>query len=89
MRIDVSFLPALAGRVPAGLRACRHDADVAAALGALNVPVRLTVAVMLAAVLLPLHQSAYALDLISFDQLVGLRTRSRSHEYAHLRRICG
>ena len=41
-------------------------------LGELNVPVRmrLTVGLVLAAVLVPLHQSAYQIDLRSFGPLI-------------------
>jgi flagellar biosynthesis protein FliR len=74
MRIDVSFLPALAAAYILVLARVGTMLMLLPGLGELNVPVRvrLTVAVLLAAVLLPLHQSAYRLDLNSFGPLIGM-----------------
>jgi flagellar biosynthetic protein FliR len=74
MRIDVSFLPAMAAAFMLVLARVGTMLMLLPGLGELNVPVRirLTVALILAAVLLPLHQSAYQLDLTSFGPLVGM-----------------
>jgi len=74
MTIDVSFLPALAAAYLLIFARIGAMLMLLPGLGELNVPVRirLTVAVVLAAVLLPLHQSAYQLDLRSFGPLIGM-----------------
>ncbi|HEY6257071.1 MAG TPA: flagellar biosynthetic protein FliR [Xanthobacteraceae bacterium] len=74
MRIDVSFLPPLAAAFILVFARVGTMLMLLPGLGELNVPmrIRLTVAVLLAAVLLPLHQSAYQLDLKSFGPLVGM-----------------
>jgi flagellar biosynthetic protein FliR len=74
MRIDISFLPALAAAFILVLARVGTMLMLLPGLGELNVPVRirLTVALLLAAVLLPLHQSAYQLDLRSFGPLVAM-----------------
>jgi flagellar biosynthesis protein FliR len=74
MRIDISFLPALAAAFVLVLARVGTMLMLLPGLGELSVPVRirLTVALLLAAVLLPLHQSAYALDLKSFCPLVAM-----------------
>jgi len=74
MRIDVSFLPALAAAFILVLARVGTMLMLLPGLGELNVPIRirLTVALVLAAVLLPLHQSAYQLDLRSFGPLVAM-----------------
>jgi flagellar biosynthetic protein FliR len=74
MRIDVSFLPALAAAYILVFARVGTMLMLLPGLGELNVPVRmrLGVALLLAAVLLPLHQSAYLLDLKSFGPLVAI-----------------
>src|SRR6195256_1911109 len=74
MRIDVSFLPALAAAYILVLTRIGTMLMLLPGLGELNVPVRirLAVALLLAAVLLPLHQSAYQLDLRSFGPLIAM-----------------
>jgi flagellar biosynthetic protein FliR len=74
MRIDVSFLPALAAAFLLVFARVGTMLMLLPGLGELNVPVRirLTVAVALAAGVLPLHQNAYQLDLKSFGPLVGM-----------------
>ena len=74
MRIDVSFLPALAAAFILVLARVGTMLMLLPGLGELNMPVRirLAVALLLAAVLLPLHQSAYQLDLRSFGPLIGM-----------------
>ncbi len=73
MRIDVSFLPALAATYMLVFARIGTMLMLLPGLGELNVPVRmrLTAALLLAAVLLPLHQNAYQLDLRSFGPLIG------------------
>ena len=65
MQIDVSFLPALAAAFMLVFARVGTMVMLLPGLGEMNVPVRvrLTMALLLAAVLLPLHQSAYQIDL--------------------------
>ena len=65
MRIDVSFLPALAAAFLLVFARVGTMLMLLPGLGELSVPVRLrlTVALLLAAVLLPLHRDAYQVDL--------------------------
>src|SRR5262245_25536616 len=65
MRIDVSFLPAVAAGTMVMLLP---------GLGEVNIPqrVRLTVALMLTLVLFPLHRSAFTIDLRSFTPMLML-----------------
>jgi flagellar biosynthetic protein FliR len=74
MRIDVTFLPALAAAYILVFARIGTMLMLLPGLGELNVPVRmrLGVALLLAAVLLPLHQSAYQLDLKSFGPLMAM-----------------
>src|SRR6516225_12071220 len=74
MRIDVSFLPALGAVFVLVFARIGTMLMLLPGLGELSVPVRLrlAVALLLAAVLLPLHQSAYQLDLRSFGPLIGM-----------------
>jgi flagellar biosynthetic protein FliR len=74
MRIDVSFLPAIAASFILVFARVGTMLMLLPGLGELNVPVRirLTVALLLAAILLPLHQSAYQLDLQSFGPLMAM-----------------
>jgi flagellar biosynthetic protein FliR len=65
MRIDVSFLPALAAAFLLIFARIGTMVMLLPGLGELSVPsrVRLTVALVLTAVLLPLHRNAYQIDL--------------------------
>jgi flagellar biosynthetic protein FliR len=74
MRIDVTFLPALAATFMLVFARIGTMVMLLPGLGEMSVPVRvrLTVALVLAAVLLPLHQAAYQIDLRSFGPLIAL-----------------
>jgi flagellar biosynthetic protein FliR len=74
MRIDVSFLPALAAAFLLVFARIGTMVMLLPGLGEMSVPVRvrLTVALVLAAVLLPLHRNAYELDLRSFAPVLGM-----------------
>src|SRR5437667_343982 len=76
MRIDISFLPALAATFMLVFARVGTMVMLLPGLGELSVPVRvrLTVALVLAAVLVPLHRGAYALDLRSFGPVLAMRT---------------
>src|SRR5581483_4373175 len=65
MRLDVSFLPALAAAFLLVFARVGTMVMLLPGLGELSVPtrVRLTVALVLAAILLPLHRDAYSIDL--------------------------
>lgn len=65
MRIDVSFLPALAAAFMLAFARIGTMVMLLPGLGELSLPmrVRLTIALVLTAILLPLHQNAYHLDL--------------------------
>jgi flagellar biosynthetic protein FliR len=74
MKIDVSFLPALAAAFMLVFARVGTMVMLMPGLGELFVPVRgrLAVALALTAVLLPLHRSAYQLDLRSFGPVVAM-----------------
>src|SRR3954467_5208672 len=74
MRIDVTFLPALAATFMLVFARIGTMVMLLPGLGEMSVPVRvrLTIALVLAAVLLPLHQAAYQIDLRSFGPLIAL-----------------
>jgi flagellar biosynthesis protein FliR len=74
MRIDISFLPALAAAFMLVFARIGTMLMLLPGLGELSMPVRvrLTLALVLAAVLLPLHRDAYALDLRSFGPMVAM-----------------
>ena len=74
MRIDISFLPALAATFMLVFARISAMVMLLPGLGELSVPmrVRLTVALVLAAVLLPLHRHAYQVDLRTFGPVVPL-----------------
>src|SRR5262245_24996359 len=74
MRIDISFLPALAATFMLMFGRIGTMVMLLPGLGEFSVParVRLTVALVLAAVLLPLHRSAYQIDLKTFGPVFGL-----------------
>ena len=72
MKIDISFLPALAATFMLVFARIGTMVMLLPGLGEMSVPVRvrLTVALILAAVLLPLHRNAYVLDLKAFGPVV-------------------
>jgi flagellar biosynthetic protein FliR len=72
MKIDVSFLPVFAATFMLVFARIGTMVMLLPGLGELSVPVRvrLTVALVLTAVLLPLHRNAYVLDLKSFGPVV-------------------
>ena len=72
MKIDISFLPALAAAFMLVFARIGTMVMLLPGLGELSVPVRvrLTVALVLTAVLLPLHRDAYALDLRTFGPML-------------------
>jgi flagellar biosynthesis protein FliR len=72
MRLDVSFLPALAAAFLLVFARIGTMVMLLPGLGELSVPtrVRLTVALVLTAILLPLHRNAYALDLRSLGPVM-------------------
>src|SRR3989440_2832804 len=74
MKIDISLLPALAATFLLVFARIGTMVMLLPGLGELSVPVRvrLTVALVLAAVLVPLHRSAYALDLRSFGPVLAM-----------------
>jgi flagellar biosynthetic protein FliR len=74
MRIDVTFLPALAATFMLVFARIGTMVMLLPGLGEMSVPVRvrLTIALVLAAVLLPLHQGAYQIDMRSFGPLIAL-----------------
>jgi flagellar biosynthetic protein FliR len=71
MRIDVSFLPPLAAAFVLVFARIGTMLMLLPGLGELSLPVRLrlTAALLLAAVLLPLHRDAYQIDLAAFGPL--------------------
>src|SRR2546426_11160340 len=72
MRIDLSFLPALAAAFLLMFARIGTMVMLLPGLGELSVParVRLTLALVLTAVLFPLHRTAFAIDLKSFVPVV-------------------
>jgi flagellar biosynthetic protein FliR len=74
MRIDVSFLPALGATYILMFARIGTMVMLLPGLGELSVParVRLTVALLLTAVLFPLHRQAFAVDLKSFGPMLML-----------------
>jgi flagellar biosynthetic protein FliR len=74
VRIDVSFLPAIAAAFILVFARVGTMLMLLPGLGELSVPIRirLTVAVLLAAVLLPLHQAAYQINLTSFGPVMAM-----------------
>src|SRR5947209_4787369 len=74
MRVDVSFLPALAAAFLLVFARVGTMLMLLPGLGELSVPVRLrlTVAVLLTAMLLPLHRDAFQQDLRSFGPTLTL-----------------
>jgi flagellar biosynthetic protein FliR len=72
MRLDVSILPTLAAAFMLVFARVGTMVMLLPALGELSVPVRvrLTIALLLAALLLPLHRHAYQLDLRAFGPVL-------------------
>ena len=72
MRVDISFLPALAAAFLLVFARIGTMLMLLPGLGELMVParVRLTIALVLAAVMLPLHRAAYQIDLQSIGPLL-------------------
>jgi flagellar biosynthesis protein FliR len=82
MRVDVSFLPALAASFLLVFARIGTMVMLLPGLGELTVParVRLGIALVLTAILFPLHRGAYQLDLASFTPalvMLALGPRSR------------
>src|SRR5690349_10426480 len=77
MRIDISFLPALAAAFLLVFARIGTMLMLLPGVGELSVPVRvrLTIALMLSALLLPLHRAAYAIDLQSFGPVLAMLGR--------------
>jgi flagellar biosynthesis protein FliR len=74
MRIDISFLPAVATAFLLTFARVGAMVMLLPGVGELSVPsrVRLTIALVLTAILLPAHQKAYAVDLRTFGPVVVL-----------------
>jgi flagellar biosynthesis protein FliR len=74
MKIDVSFLPALAATFMLVFARVGTMVMILPGLGEMSVSrrVRLSVALVLAAVLMPLHQHAYQVDMGSFGPVIAL-----------------
>jgi flagellar biosynthesis protein FliR len=72
VRIDVSFLPAIAATFMLMFARVGTMVMLLPGLGELSVPmrVRLTIALVLTAILLPLHRSAYQIDLKAMDAVL-------------------
>ncbi|HTS40878.1 MAG TPA: flagellar biosynthetic protein FliR [Xanthobacteraceae bacterium] len=72
MRIDVSFLPALAAAFMLVFARIGTMTMLLPGLGELSVPssVRLAIALVLSAILLPLHRSAYQIDMRSLGPVL-------------------
>jgi flagellar biosynthetic protein FliR len=74
MKIDISYLPALAATFMLVFARIGTMVMLLPGLGEASVPtrVRLTVALVLAAVLLPLHRNAYTIDLKTFGPVFAM-----------------
>jgi flagellar biosynthetic protein FliR len=74
MKIDVSFLPSLAAAFLLVFARIGTMVMLLPGLGEMSMPrrVRLAVALVLAAVLLPLHRNAYEIDLRSFGPVLAM-----------------
>jgi flagellar biosynthetic protein FliR len=74
MRIDISFLPALAAAFVLAFARIGAMVMLLPGLGEQNIPVRvkLSIALLLTLIILPLHRSAYQVDLQSFAALLVL-----------------
>lgn len=74
MRVDVSFLPVLAAAFLLTFARVGTMVMLMPAIGELNLParVRLTIALLLTAILLPAHQKAYTVDLTTLGPVLVL-----------------
>jgi len=74
MRVDISFLPAIAAAFLLTFARVGTMVMLLPGVGELNLPsrVRLSIALVLTALLLPAHQKAYAVDLKSFGPVLVL-----------------
>jgi len=74
MRVDISFLPALATAFLLTFARVGAMVMLLPGVGELSVPsrVRLTIALVLTAILLPAHQKAYVVDLKTFGPVLVL-----------------
>ena len=74
MKIDISFLPSLAATFMLVFARVGTMVMILPGLGEMSVSrrVRLSIALVLAAVLLPLHRNAYQVDLRSFGPLIAM-----------------
>ena len=74
MSFDVSFLPALAAAFLLVFARVGTMVMLLPGVGELSIPsrVRLTIALLLAAILLPLHRNAYTIDLQSLGPVIAL-----------------
>ena len=74
MRIDISFLPALAAAFMLVFARVGTMVMLLPGVGEMTIParVRLTIALILAALLLPLHRTAYAIDLTSWGPVIAM-----------------
>ncbi|MGE0564141.1 MAG: flagellar biosynthetic protein FliR [Pseudolabrys sp.] len=74
MRLDVSFLPALAAAFLLVFARVGTMVMLLPGVGELSIPsrVRLTIALVLAAILLPMHRSAYNIDLTAIGPVLVL-----------------
>jgi flagellar biosynthetic protein FliR len=74
MRIDVSFLPALAAAFMLAFARIGAMVMLMPGLGELNIPVRvkLSIALALTLIILPLHRAAYQVDMTSLTPLLVL-----------------
>jgi flagellar biosynthetic protein FliR len=72
MHIDISFLPALAAAFLLAFARVGTMVMLLPGVGEMNLParVRLTMALVLTAILLPAHQKAYAVDLKAFGPML-------------------
>jgi flagellar biosynthetic protein FliR len=72
MRVDVSYLPVLAAAFLLTFARVGTMVMLLPGVGELNLPsrVRLTIALLLTAILLPAHQKAYTVDLTAFGPVI-------------------
>ncbi|MBV9556252.1 MAG: flagellar type III secretion system protein FliR [Pseudolabrys sp.] len=74
MKVDISFLPALAASFLLVFGRVGTMVMLLPGIGEMNVPVRirLTLALVLSAIILPLHRNAYAIDLRELGPVISL-----------------
>ena len=77
MRIDISFLPVLAAAFLLTFARVGTMVMLLPGVGELNLParVRLTIALMLTAILLPLHEKAYTVDLTALGPVLTMMSQ--------------